>query len=285
MKAWLLVAAMVTALPAPLHAQTNSSTSSWLSRIDTSKPAQAFKLDPTLAEISGLAPASATTVFAHNDEYAIVHELDITNGIITRAFALGKPTIAGDFEGIAVSGQNVYLITSDGLLYEAPIKKHRERARYTTYDTGLKEFCEIEGMAIDQDADAFLFLCKNSVRDKKNKRITIYRWTVAERFQDHKPWLEIAIADVVPENGKRENLKASELQRDPKTGHLFILDANAGAVVEITQQGAPVAYRPLAPRAHSQAEGLALMPGGAIVVGDESRGAADGRLTVYRAGN
>lgn len=280
MKALLLLAAMTAAFSAGAQAQ-----ETLLSRLDTSKPAQSFKLDPVLAEVSGLAPASATTVFAHNDEYAIIHEVDISNGVIKRSFALGKPTIAGDFEGIALKGDAVYLITSDGMLYEAPVKKHRERARHTVYDTGLKEFCEIEGMAIDESADAFLFLCKNAVRDKKNKRITIYRWTIADRFQDREPWLEIPLAELVPEKDRRQNFKASELQLEAQSGHLFILDANAGAILEMTQQGAPVDYRLLAPRTHPQAEGLALMPGGAIIVGDESRGAANGRLTIYRPGN
>lgn len=278
MRAFFLLAAMAAALPEIAFAQANS----WLSRLDTSKPAQTFALDPTLAEISGLAPASATTVFAHNDEYAIIHELDIATGAIVRSFALGKPTIAGDFEAIGVAGQYVYLITSDGKLYEAPIKKHRERARFTVYDTGLADVCEIEGMAVDPHAEVFLLLCKNAALDKKNNRLTIYRWTIANRLEEQKPWLQIPLAEVIPEGSKRKNFKASELQRDPKTGNLLILDANAGAILEITAQGGPVAYRALAPHTHSQAEGLALMPGGAIIVGDESRGNARGRLTVYR---
>jgi uncharacterized protein YjiK len=272
----LLVVAAAATFASPSLAQS----SSLLSRLDTEKPAQSFALDPTLAEISGLATAGPTSVFAHNDEHAIIHELDVTNGTIIRSFALGRPTIAGDFEAIVARGEFIYLVTSDGLLHEAPIKKHRERARYVVYDTGLGDTCEIEGMALD-GSGAFLFQCKNSTLDKENRRLTIYRWRLEDRFRETSPWLEVPLADIIPDKDKRQNFKASELQRAPRSGNLLVLDANAGAVIEITPQGAPVGYRLLARRTHPQAEGLALMPDGSLIVGDETRGVA-GRLSIYR---
>jgi uncharacterized protein YjiK len=278
MKASLLLASVASVMSTAAIAQ-----GALLAKLDTSKPTQVVPLDPMLAEVSGLAPAGPRSVFAHNDEYAIIHEVDITNGVIIRSFALGKPTVAGDFEGIAVWGKFIYLITSDGMLYEAPIKKHRERARYVVYDTGLRGLCEIEGMAVDLSANAFLFSCKSSELDKQNKRLTIYKWSFADRLEEQRPWLEVPLADIIPEDGKRQNFKPSELQRDPKTGDLFVMDASLGALVEITPQGSSVAYRRLTKRSHPQPEGLALMSDGSIVIGDETRGAS-AKLSIYRPG-
>src|ERR1700704_3308634 len=79
-------------------------------------PAKQFYLPDGLREISGLAVASNNTVYAHDDNYAIVYEVDLNLQKAIRAFALGKPTVRGDFEDIAVRDGSVYLLTSDGYL-------------------------------------------------------------------------------------------------------------------------------------------------------------------------
>ena len=244
------------------------------------KPARAIKLDKTLKEISGLATAGPNSVFAHNDEHAIIHEIDVRTGAVIRSFALGKPTVAGDFEAVAVRGDMIYLATSGGLLYEARIKKHRERTSYNVFDTGLGGVCEVEGLAFDSEANAFLLLCKRAALDPERKRLIIYRWTFTDRLAKPRPWLDLSWSDLLPAHARSHEVRASELARDPKSGNLFIVDSNAAAIIEITPQGKAAGYRALAKESHPQAEGLALMSDGSIVVGDEGRGKA-GRLTVY----
>ena len=127
----VLIAALAAAAPAGRSA---TSISAYLSH----PPDHQFFLPQGLSEISGLAVASPNTVYAHNDEYAIVYEIALDTGKALKAFALGKPTVKGDFEDIAVRGGNVYLLASDGHLYEAPIGEHRQRVRYNVYDTGVR---------------------------------------------------------------------------------------------------------------------------------------------------
>ncbi|MEE9329547.1 MAG: hypothetical protein V3V30_05360, partial [Parvularculaceae bacterium] len=114
-------------------------------------PVERFELKFSLAEISGLVAATPTSVFAHNDEHAIIHEVSLIDGKILRSFALGKPTIAADFEGITRRGQFLYLVTSKGIIYETLIGEDRSRVRYNIYDTGLKSTCEIEGITTDTE--------------------------------------------------------------------------------------------------------------------------------------
>ncbi len=272
-----VIAAIVAALPAAAPAQEKSP----LAALDTKKPAGAFKLDKVLNEISGLAPAGPSSVFAHNDEFAIVHEIDLSTGDILRSFALGKPTVAGDFEAIAVSGEFIYLATSGGLIYEARPKKHRERTSYDVYDTGLRGKCEVEGLAVDPVVKGLLLLCKRSSLDPENKRLIIYRWSFAERLTKLKPWLDIALSEIVPAGAVAPEFRATELTRDAKTGNLFVVDSAAAAILELTPGGKRVGYWMLPKENHPQAEGLALMKDGAVVIGDEG-GSKAGRLTVYR---
>lgn len=240
-------------------------------------PKGAFKLAGVLTEISGLAVASPTTVFAHNDEFAIIHELDIATGAVLRSFALGKPTVAGDFEGIAVQGGFIYLVTSNGHIYETRPADHGKRADFNVYDTRLGKECEIEGIASGEKTGEFYLLCKTAAIDKKGERLILYKWSFADRLRNLKAVIDSPLHDLAPQ---AKSFKAADLERDPATGNLLVVDAGGGAVIEITPKGGAVGYWRLAPGRHPQAEGLTLMPNGAIVVGDEGVG-GEGLLTVY----
>src|SRR5476651_788315 len=125
-------------------------------------PANQFYLPEGLSEVSGLAAASNNTVFAHDDNYAIVYEVDLKSGKTINAFALGNPTVKADFEDIAVRDGYVYLLTSDGRIFEAPVGENRKRVLYNAYDTGVGAHCETEGLANGTVEGDFLILCKKA---------------------------------------------------------------------------------------------------------------------------
>jgi len=252
---------------------------SLLANVDTNSPDRVFSLSRTLREISGLTSAGPSSVYAHNDEYAIVHEISLETGAIIRSFAFGKPTARGDFEGIARSGEFIYLISSDGKLHEARPAKHRERATYNIYDTGLGEKCEIEGIAADHSPGEFFFLCKRSTLDPARARLIVYRWALQNRLTPLSPWLDIALSDI-DASIDVDSFRGSEITRDVVSGHLFILDSRGASLVELSPTGKIIAFRRLPPRIHPQAEGLAIMVNGDMVIGDEGA-KRTGQLTIY----
>ena len=82
-----------------------------------------WRLPDRLNEISGLALTSNGRLFAVGDEVAIIYELDYDRGRIVKRFALGKPVVKGDFEGIAVVDDLIYLTTSAGRVYIAAVRR------------------------------------------------------------------------------------------------------------------------------------------------------------------
>src|SRR4051812_47919324 len=152
-------------------------------------PARQFYLPEGLSEISGLAVASRTTVFAHDDNYGIVYEVDLYGAKAVRAFALGKPTVKADFEDIAVRPGYVYLLTSDARLFEAALGENRKRVLYNAYDTGVGTHCETEGLANGPAEGDFLILCKKAREVELKDRLVIYRWNLHERTPVAAPWL------------------------------------------------------------------------------------------------
>ncbi len=241
-------------------------------------PVERFELKFSLAEISGLVAATPTSVFAHNDEHAIIHEVSLIDGKILRSFALGKPTIAADFEGITRRGQFLYLVTSKGIIYETLIGEDRSRVRYNIYDTGLKSTCEIEGITTDTE-DGFLLLCKHSVVSRKSNQLVIYKWRFKDRLQAPSLWLNISLEawDALPKGPK---FMGAGLERDPESSNILIVESKSGGLLEVTSAGEFVRYQHLGLKDHPQAEGVAVMANGDVVIVDED---VKGRLAVYPA--
>ena len=242
-------------------------------------PAKQFYLPEGLSEISGLAVASNDTVYAHDDNYAIVYEVDLGSEKTTKAFALGKPTVKGDFEDIAVRGGYVYLLTSDGRLYEAPVGENRKRVLYNAYDTGVGAHCETEGLANGLAEGDFLILCKKAHEVEFKDRLVIYSWNLHDRRPVATPWLNVSLDGLV-EKLDQANFHPSAFVWRRDRGTLIIVSAKGHSAIEIDQQGRLVDRFKLDKERHPQPEGLTLMPDGRLILSDEGpRG--HGKISIY----
>ncbi len=244
------------------------------------KPRQ-WALNDQLIEISGLAAASSNTVFAHNDEFAIIYEIDIDDGGIERAFALGDPTTKGDFEGIAVYDGRVYLTTSAGLVYEAEIGEHRGRERFNVYDTGVGAFCEVEGLSMAPEPGAFLLLCKRPISGKPDGRLSIYKWNVDERRPVSAPEFTIPYSEFLPKS-EREAFRPAGIEWDEEAQSLMVISSRSHIVYTFSAAGKFVRKHRLAPELHLQSEGITIVDSGVVLVADEGNGRRRGGvLSVY----
>ena len=234
----------------------------------------------SLAEVSGLAAASDTSVFAHNDEHAIVHELRVKDGKSLRYFALGDRVVAGDFEGIATADGSVYLVTSGGLIYTAKVGGHRERMPFEVFDTGIGAQCEIEGLARAPSPDHLLVLCKQLHGEKPHSRLEIYRWEIGSARADTNPWLSLALDDLVKGKKKRK-FKPSALEWDAARNQILVASARSRDLLILDASGVLVDARELDKKLHPQTEGLTIIAGKEMILADEGNEARRAFMTSY----
>jgi uncharacterized protein YjiK len=246
----------------------------------TGPPMQA-PLARGLVEISGLAAASENSVYAHNDEHAIVYELAVADGKILSAFALGDPTVKADFEGIAVRDGRIYLLTSTGLIYEAPIGANRERVKYNIFDTGVGTFCEAEGLAKAPVEDEFLILCKKAYGSALDNRLVVFRWSLSERRVVAAPWMNILYTDIMPDK-LAEEFRPSAIEWDAARQLMIILSARSKHLIAVDKSGRAAYIKALSAKRHAQPEGVTLMESGALVIADEGARRGPGKLSVYQ---
>ena len=240
-----------------------------------------FGLPQQLNEISGLAEAGPDSVFAHNDEYAIVFEIHLGNGRVLRAFALGEPTIEGDFEGIAAVGGKVFLVTSDGLIYAARPGDNAERVDYTVHDTGIGSRCEVEGLTVAPEPGELLILCKRLRNGSKSKvRLELYRWTIGGEHAADEPWLSLNLKGLLKKD-ERAEFRPSAVEWDAADQRLLVVSARNRLMLVLDRDGQLLERRKLSGSSHPKTEGIAIMSDGRMVLADEGNQTREGRLAVY----
>jgi len=233
-----------------------------------------WALPDRLHEISGLALTSDERLLAMTDEEAIIYEIDYESGRLVKAFAFGEPVLKGDFEGIAVLQDRVWLMTSTGMLYSALEGGDGERVDYERYVTKLDDECEFEGLAELPDRGTLALICKDA---KKKKRLQIFEWQpgdgVLRRIELPEKTIEKAL--------DKKRVNPSGIVRDPAHGDWLVVASIQHAVFRLDDDGRfnAVIMR-LDPERHPQAEGIAITRDGRLLLADEGRGGS-ARLSVY----
>ena len=235
-------------------------------------------LPKNLDELSGVALTHDGRLLAHGDEKAQVSEIDYRRGIVTKQFVVGHPTVKGDFEAIAVAKGLVYLLASNGTLYEFREGANGERVDYTTHDTRLGKECEFEGLAFDSTLNSLLLACKHVGTKHLKDDMVLYRWKLDESG-NRLSRLTVPLKDIVPAIGEK-HFHPSDITVDPFTGDYVLIAGIEKAIVEITPDGHVVFARRL-PAGHDQPESVAITKDSLLIIGDEAK-ERPAILTLYR---
>ena len=233
------------------------------------EPERQWRLPRQLAEISGLAASADGRVFAHDDETAVIYEIDVQSGRLVSNFALGDPIETGDFEGLAIAPDGVfYMITSRGRLYRFVEGGDGEQVEFERIDTGMRAVCEVEGLAYFAPDESLIIACKRMHDSAMRDRIWLYAWRPGAASAE--PWLSLSGTELAARAGVRR-FRPSGVEVDAQGGHILLLSAIDGALAVLTPQGEIAAVRALG-RAHRQAEGVTVAADGALIISDEAAG-------------
>jgi hypothetical protein len=245
------------------------------------EPAWRAELPKALAEISGLASAGDGSVYAHGDEQAAVFRFDLATRRPTERFGLGTRAglLRGDFEDIQVIGRRVYLLTSEGVIYEAPLAGDGRVVEAVRRTAGFGGNCEAEGMAWDPDTKALLLLCKQ-VKSKRWKKQVVVLAVSAESWQvAPEPRMLIPESRLEEVTGAR-GFSGSAIARHPRTGTFILLAGPQRTYAEVDARGRVLGGGKLDKRRHPQPEGIAVTPELTLLISDES-GSGPATIAAY----
>ena len=235
-----------------------------------------WRLPENLREISGLAFTADGRLLGHDDERAIIYELDYVDGAVKKSFALGDPPEEDDFEAIAATPTHLYLVTSKGRLLEAREGSDGESVPFQIYDAGTGKDCEIEAATYIPPRQALALVCKR-LFDGRNKHTQAYFWSIAE----HRvlQMIDVTLRPATEQLGTN-GVRITDITWDDPRQRLIAVAAQERALIELDLEGR-ILYVVRLPRGeHRQPEGVALDSTGKLIIADEGgKGAA--RMTIY----
>jgi hypothetical protein len=243
------------------------------------EPAAQWRLPKRLREISGLALTADGRVMGHDDEVAVICQIDIESGEVVKRFSVGDPAVRGDFEGIAIGGDGVFhLTTSGGLVYRFDEGDDRAQVDFESFDTGVAEVGEIEGLAFHLADDKVILACKTNYTPAFRGAVALFAWSPRTPEEPARPWLTIPVALLADAVGAK-SFHPSALEFDSRTGRMIVLAGREHGMVELDASGMLLAARGLGAR-HPQAEGATILANGDLVIADEG-GDGHARMTRY----
>lgn len=289
-KIWLFLSAFYCAcvLSAQQPAQ------SYVFPYDLAEPDTAFVLPVLLDEISGLSLSpNDSTLLSINDEEGVVYELDPRTGAVLAYKSFWKD---GDYEGIEWADSVLWVIKSNGKLYEV---RHFEDDSLCTIKhlTPLNKENDVEGLGYDAAKGRLLIAAKGASLDSVRYFFSYVLGNCdtcfVSLFQIHRSQILDYLHKLPDSPLKKEFLeqfgssnekfkfKPSAIAVHPLTGEIYIL-ASAGKLLMVCNaKGHILHLQKLNKKQHRQPEGLCFDRAGTLYISNE----ADGRralLYVYR---
>lgn len=255
----LLAAAFLAACsPAPAGAQS----------LFADEPNSQRSLPDRLREISGLAVAPDGRLFGHDDEIATIYEIDFATGNAVKWFTVGAQPVTGDFEGLTITPDGDFWLTdSEGRLLRFREGADEERVEFERFNSGVGEGCEVEGIAYQTSDQSLILACKRlrgGSRASRDGAPVLRAWNVGGGAA--RAWGPAGSA-LASAAGVR-SFQPSGLEFDTRSGRLIVISANDGAIAELGPDGAVLSARRLGER-HRQAEGVAILADGSLILADE----------------
>ena len=140
-------------------------------------PDEKYLLHNDLEEISGLSMLDNERLVAVEDERGYVYVLKAENGEMERKIKFAK---GGDYEGVEVINNHIYVVKSNGEIFSFEISEKDEVAA-DEVDTGFSSRNDIEGLAVL--GDQLLVACKGKgeINDEKVTGKAVYRFDTSEK--------------------------------------------------------------------------------------------------------
>lgn len=249
-----------------------------------SNPDLTLELPDTLREISGITLIDSTTIACIQDENGILFFYDILQNKIKSQYVFYDN---GDYEGICLKDTSIFVLRSDGALFEISNYKSKE-FRVIVYPTEMPG-SNNEGLCYDKAHERLLIARKNKVakgKDFKNKR-AIYAFDLKSKLLNPKPVFEFDVDSVkkiaadenipLPVKNKKKSktsqpvirFASSEIAIHPITKKLFLLSSTDHLLFIINAKGEIEHIEKLDHLIFKQPEGIAFQKNGDMLITNE----------------
>lgn len=263
---------------------------------DLKEPVVVFDLPNKLKEISGLGiDPTGQYLYAIQDEEGDLFVINANTGVIEQEGAFHKE---GDYEGVEVVGDKVFVVKSSGTLYE--VQKFRTKEQEVTkHKFDFSKNSDIEGLGYDHLENRLLISCKGKAGkgDDFDFKKGIYALDLATMKMSEQPIYTISVEAVKEflevhntldkidklvklfQPGEEFVFGPSGLAVHPKTGEIYITSSVGKILVVLDRKGEVKHMVKLKKKLHEQPEGIVFAQDGTMYISNEGK---SGKGKIYK---
>ncbi|MGJ8594158.1 MAG: SdiA-regulated domain-containing protein [Aquaticitalea sp.] len=240
------------------------------------KISKTWDLPQELNEISGIAWLHENTFACVQDEDGIIFIYDLDQNKITDQIDFAGP---GDYEGIAIDGENAYVMRSDGYIYS--IQDFRtDNKKITELQTDFSEDNNIESLTFDATHKRLLTTPKD--KDLINDNFKgIYQIPLDKKLMEMTPIAKINMNEKAFESFKNKKLhktfNPSDIAVNPMTDQLYVVEGKNPKFIVMDRSGKLIRVIPLDEKTFPQPEGISFSSDGRLFISNEAN---DGSATI-----
>lgn len=263
------------------------------------EPDETFALPYELEEISGLTiSADGKYLLAVNDELGIIYYINKTTGEVEKKIEFRDE---GDYEGIEVVGDKIYVVKSNGNIYEV-LNAEKENQETIKHKFFLTKANDLEALGFDKKHNRLLLGCKGmaGAGDKFQLKKAIYAFDLGTNQLQETPIYTIELnrihqyleTDHLAQNleklweffdpGHSElGFSPSAIAVHPITDEIYITSSVGKLLLILNRQGKVLHIEKLKKKVHAQPEGLCFDEDGTMYISNEGKG-GEGRICRFR---
>lgn len=227
-----------------------------------------WRLPDAMEEVSGIAWLTGERLATIQDEFGEVSIFDLGGGKTVERFQFAE---AGDFEAVTTNGKDMYVLRSDGTLFEILnfAASDREVKQYPTFFTMENN---MESLAFDQAHNRLLLVPK--LKDPEGGTSKgVYTFSLGSKELDSVPEYRIDLTDDAFRNTRQKDLskvfRPSDMAIHPMTGEIYILDGVIPQLLILEASGELRDVYSFSAEFFPQPEGIAFSPDGTLYISNE----------------
>lgn len=244
-----------------------------------SRPMAINELPNDLLEISGLTDLDNNTLACVQDEDGIIFIYDLKKEKVVREIKFGDD---GDYEGITRAGNSLYVLRSDGKIYE--IDDYRtDNFKVKSYDNDLP-VKNSEGLGLDAAGNRLLIAGKTEAKDGnyEGKKV-VYGFDLSTKRVSAKPVLSFSEDAIIyameREGGKNIGKKGkddvsinpSAIAIHPQTDQIYVLSSKDHLLYIFNRANEVEGIYLLNKQDFAQPEGITFLENGDMFISNEGK--------------
>lgn len=243
---------------------------------------QKWDLPKNLNEISAITWIGENKLACVQDEQGIVFIYNLDSLKVEQIINFEK---AGDYEGIAIAGNTIYVLRSDGKLFEID-DYTKEDFKVTTHGTPFSEKNNMESMTADTENNRLLLMPKDKDLHSQDK-MGIYAFDLNTKTVDTKPMITIDLKDPIflskdkdDDDQTHQRFHPAGIAIHPKDGNIYIVEGKKPKLLQLDKSGDPLNLIDLRQKKFNQPEGITFSPDGTLFISNEDKKAGGNILQV-----